>query len=84
LAQYRRGICFCIDLDPRWVVKLIKNWTEHLAAKQHCIDQAIAILGAGRDVKCMFGTPKLIENIAWHRGTRQPRQSGITAFLWRC
>ncbi len=25
LAQYRGGICFCIDLDPRWVIKLIKN-----------------------------------------------------------
>ncbi|MBY0327391.1 MAG: hypothetical protein K2Q30_10775, partial [Gemmataceae bacterium] len=24
LAQHRGGICFCIDLDPRWVVKLIK------------------------------------------------------------
>ena len=25
LAHYRGGICFCVDLDPRWVVKLIKN-----------------------------------------------------------
>ena len=24
LAQHRGGICFCIDLDPRWVIKLIK------------------------------------------------------------
>jgi phenylacetate-coenzyme A ligase PaaK-like adenylate-forming protein len=63
LAQYRGGICFCIDLDPRWVIKLIqKGWTEHLKAYQaHCIDQAITILGAGHDIKCMFGTPKLIE-----------------------
>ena len=63
LAQHRGGICFCIDLDPRWVIKLIKKgWMEHLEAyKQHCIDQAITILGAGHDVKCMFGTPKLIE-----------------------
>ena len=42
LAQHRGGICFCIDLDPRWVIKLIKKgWMEHLEAyKQHCIDQA--------------------------------------------
>jgi phenylacetate-coenzyme A ligase PaaK-like adenylate-forming protein len=33
LAQYRGGICFCIDLDPRWVIKLIKKgWMEHLEA----------------------------------------------------
>src|SRR4051794_6956260 len=66
LAQYRGGICFCIDLDPRWVIKLIKKgWMEHLEAyKQHCIDQAITILGAGHDIKCMFTTPKLLESLA--------------------
>ena len=63
LAQHRGGICFCIDLDPRWVIKLIKKgWSEHLEAyKQHCIDQAVTVLDAGHDVRCMFGTPKLIE-----------------------
>jgi len=65
LAQQRGGICFCIDLDPRWVVKLIKKgWMEHLEEyKKHCIDQAITVLTAGHDVKCMFGTPKLIESL---------------------
>ena len=63
LAHHRGGICFCVDLDPRWVIKLInKGWTEHLEAyKDHCIDQAKTILHAGHDVQCMFGTPKLIE-----------------------
>ena len=42
LAQHRGGICFMVDLDPRWVIKLIKKgWTEHLNAyKDHVIDQA--------------------------------------------
>ena len=63
LAQFRGGICFCVDLDPRWVVKLIrKGWMDHLKAYQdHCVDQAITVLGAGHDIQCMFGTPKLIE-----------------------
>ena len=49
LAQYRGGICFCVDLDPRWVIKLIKKgWSEHLQAyKDHVIDQAVTILKAG-------------------------------------
>jgi phenylacetate-coenzyme A ligase PaaK-like adenylate-forming protein len=66
LAQHRGGICFCIDLDPRWVIKLIKKgWMEHLEAyKQHCIDQAITTLGAGHDIRCMFTTPKLLEALA--------------------
>jgi hypothetical protein len=65
-CQYRGGICFCIDLDPRWVVKLIqKKWMDHLEAyKQHCIDQALTVLKAGHDIKCMFTTPKLLEALA--------------------
>lgn len=65
LCQYRGGICFCIDLDPRWVIKLIKKgWMEHLEEyKKHCIDQAITILTAGHDIKCMFATPKLLEGL---------------------
>jgi len=65
LAQYRDGICFCIDLDPRWVVKLIKKgWMEHLEEyKKHCIDQAVTVLTAGHDIKCMFATPKLLESL---------------------
>ena len=66
LAQHRGGICFCVDLDPRWVVKLIKKgWMEHLKAYQdHVIDQAVTVLSAGHDIKCMFATPKLLEALA--------------------
>jgi phenylacetate-coenzyme A ligase PaaK-like adenylate-forming protein len=65
LAQHRGGICFCVDLDPRWVIKLIKlGWNEHLEAyKKHVLDQAITILKAGHDVKCVFATPKLLEGL---------------------
>ncbi|TWU55742.1 phenylacetate--CoA ligase family protein [Rubripirellula reticaptiva] len=85
LAQYRDGICFCIDLDPRWVVKLIKKgWMEHLEEyKKHCIDQAITVLTAGHDVKCMFTTPKLLESLnegLEERGTSL-QEIGITGIF---
>src|SRR5690242_20606621 len=66
LCQHRGGICFCVDLDPRWVIKLIKKgWMDHLNAyKDHVIDQAVTILEAGHDIKCMFTTPKLLEALA--------------------
>jgi hypothetical protein len=66
LAQVRGGISFCVDLDPRWVIKLIKRraMDELERYKQHCIDQALTILSAGHDVKCMFTTPKLLEALA--------------------
>src|SRR6476661_1688758 len=85
LAQFRGGICFCIDLDPRWVIKLIKKgWTEHLQAyKDHVIDQAVTILQAGHDIRCMFTTPKLLESLALRlesMGT-SIRQMGITGIF---
>ena len=64
-AAYRGGIAFCLDLDPRWVIKLIKKgWTEHLEAyKSHVIDQAVTHrLGAGHDIQAIFATPKLLES----------------------
>lgn len=66
LAQHRGGICFCVDLDPRWVIKLIrKGWSEHLQAyKVHVIDQGITILQANHDIRCLFTTPKLLEALA--------------------
>ena len=85
LAQHRGGICFCVDLDPRWVIKLIqKGWMEHLEAyKPHCIDQAITILEAGHDIRCMFTTPKLLESLALaleKKGTTL-RKAGITGIF---
>jgi hypothetical protein len=85
LAQHRGGICFMVDLDPRWVIKLIqKGWSEHLQAyKDHVIDQAVTILGAGHDIRCMFTTPKLLEALAIKlesRGTTI-RQAGITGIF---
>ena len=85
LAQQRGGICFCIDLDPRWVVKLIKRgWMEHLEAyKQHCVDQALTILSAGHDIRCMFTTPKLLESLALalEKKGSSIRKSGITGIF---
>jgi phenylacetate-coenzyme A ligase PaaK-like adenylate-forming protein len=85
LAHYRGGICFCVDLDPRWVIKLIKKgWNEHLNAyKEHVIQQALTVLEAGHDVKCLFATPKLLEALALaleDRGTTI-REVGITGIF---
>ena len=85
LAQHRGGICFCVDLDPRWVIKLIrKGWMDHLKAYQaHVIDQAIAVLSAGHDIKCLFSTPKLIEALAnrLEEEGSSIRETGITGIF---
>jgi phenylacetate-coenzyme A ligase PaaK-like adenylate-forming protein len=63
LAQHRGGISFGVDLDPRWVIKLIKRGEieEANLYKNHCVDQALTILRANPNIKCMFTTPKLLE-----------------------
>jgi phenylacetate-coenzyme A ligase PaaK-like adenylate-forming protein len=85
LCQFRGGICFCIDLDPRWVVKLIKKgWMEHLEAyKEHCIEQALTVLEAGHDVKCMFATPKLLDAMcqALEKKGKTFKDTGITGIF---
>ena len=85
LSQYRGGICFCVDLDPRWVVKSIKKgWMEHAKAyMDHCIDQALTILSAGHDIRCMFTTPKLLEALAikLEEQGSSIRKAGITGIF---
>ena len=63
LAQFRGGICFMVDLDPRWVIKLIKMGELKLAElyKQHVIEQSLTLLRAHPNIQCLFTTPKLLE-----------------------
>ncbi len=63
LAQHRGGICFMLDLDPRWVIKLIRAGqpAQAEAYARHVIDQALTLLKAHDGIRCLFATPKLLE-----------------------
>ena len=79
LCQYRGGICFCVDLDPRWVIKLIQRGrTQELEMyKAHVIEQAITLLNAGHDIRCMFTTPKLLQALAEELEKRGTSVKGV-------
>jgi hypothetical protein len=64
LAQHRGGTAFHVDLDPRWVNKLIRRgaFGELELYKQHVTDQALTILKAHK-IQCVFTTPKLLESL---------------------
>jgi phenylacetate-coenzyme A ligase PaaK-like adenylate-forming protein len=52
-----------VDLDPRFVIKLIK-WGEMGMMeryKGHVIDQALTLIKAHPGIQCLFITPKLLE-----------------------
>ena len=78
LAQHRGGICFSVDLDPRWVIKLLKRGdaAEADRYKQHVIDQALTILKA-HDIQCMFTTPKLLEALCDRVNLRKAGITGV-------
>jgi hypothetical protein len=62
LANFRGSPCYFIDLDPRWVKKLIagKQFDQAKAYMEHVVDQAMMIL-KHRKVTALFTTPKLLE-----------------------
>jgi len=79
LAQHRGGICFCVDLDPRWFIKLIKMGEFEMAERyrQHVVDQGLTLLKAHPNIKCMFTTPKLLEAISEKISLKKAGISGI-------
>jgi len=65
LANHRGSSCYFIDLDPRWVKKLIKakQFDQAKAYMEHVVDQAMLII-RHRKVSALFTTPKLLEALA--------------------
>ena len=64
LANHRGGSCYFVDLDPRWVKKLIgrKELDQVERYQQHVMEQAVGII-KHRDIKCIFTTPRLLASI---------------------
>jgi hypothetical protein len=79
LAQHRGGICFMVDLDPRWVIKLIKRrqFEEAERYKQHVVEQALTLLRAHDNIRCLFTTPKLLEALAEKISLRKAGITGV-------
>ncbi len=79
LAQYRGGICFMVDLDPRWVIKLIKAGQMETMEryKQHVVEQGLTLLRAHDNIRCLFTTPKLLEALCEKVSLRRMGITGV-------
>jgi len=79
LAQVRGGISFCVDMDPRWVIRLIKKGQIDQVEdyKEHVIQQGLTLLRAHDDIGCMFTTPKLLEALCEKVSLRQVGIKGV-------
>lgn len=64
LAHVRGGSCYHVDLDPRWVKRLIadKDFETVKKYKRHCLEQGATLL-KNRNISCLFTTPLLLEGL---------------------
>jgi hypothetical protein len=76
LANFRGSPCYFVDLDPRWVKKVIaeKKADQARAYMEHVVDQAVTLL-KHRRISGLFTTPKLLEAMGekiglWEAGIR--------------
>lgn len=62
LAHYRGGACHHVDLDPRWVKRLIADKDAATVKKylNHVVEQGVTLL-KNRKISCLFTTPKILE-----------------------
>jgi hypothetical protein len=65
LANIRGGPCFHVDLDPRWVVRLVKAGDRQTstAYMEHLMEQSVTLL-RHRPIRCLYSTPRLLEALA--------------------
>ncbi len=78
LANFRGSSCYFVDLDPRWVKRLIGMGEMAMARKyqEHVIDQAATIM-RHRKITSMFTTPRLLENLAERMSLVQAGLKGV-------
>jgi phenylacetate-coenzyme A ligase PaaK-like adenylate-forming protein len=84
LANFRGSSCYFIDLDPRWVKKVLaaKQYEAARAYMDHVVEQAVTIL-KNRKIAGLFTTPKLLEALGekiqlWDAGIRGVFCGGTT------
>lgn len=65
LANFRGSPCYFVDLDPRWVKKVLAKGRGDIAREymEHVVDQALLLL-KNRRITALFTTPKLLEALA--------------------
>jgi phenylacetate-coenzyme A ligase PaaK-like adenylate-forming protein len=78
LANERGCSCYFVDLDPRWVKRLIatQQFDQARAYMDHVVEQALTIL-KHREVSALFTTPKLLEALAERRDLVQAGIKGV-------
>jgi hypothetical protein len=83
LAEHRRSLCFTIDLDPRWVKRLVATERPDLAAEyvEHLLDQAEQIV-ADQDIAVLFVTPPVLEALVARPALYERLATTVRGLIW--
>src|SRR5829696_1138661 len=83
LASLRRSLCFTVDMDPRWVRKVLQQGRDELAAEyvEHVLDQ-IELIVASQDIRVLFITPAMLEAVYARPSLYEPLAAQLEGLLW--
>ena len=82
-ARYRGGLAFAVDLDPRWVKKVIADGkgAEAAAYGEHLVDQ-LSFLLQTQDVGVLMITPPVLERLARRDDLVKLVNEKVSAINW--
>jgi len=83
MAARRDGLFFAVDMDPRWVKKLIGQGRRELADEylEHLLDQIQNIVDT-QDIRVLFITPPVLEAVCARPSLFDPLAERLEAILW--
>ncbi|MBS2962375.1 AMP-binding protein [Actinocrinis puniceicyclus] len=83
IAHRRGGLFFTVDMDPRWVKKLIAAGRGDVARDyvQHLVDQ-IELVVASQDIRVLFITPTVLEAVCERESLYAQLSERLGGLLW--
>jgi len=83
LATQRNGLFFTVDMDPRWVKKVLADGREDLAREyvEHVLDQIEAIVTTQR-ISVLFITPPMLEAVCARPVLHNILSEALEGLLW--
>ncbi|MEV0622635.1 phenazine biosynthesis protein [Nonomuraea sp. NPDC050404] len=83
IAARRNGLFFTVDMDPRWVKKVLADGRGDLADEyvEHVLDQMEAIV-ATQDIRVLFITPPMLEAACARPAIYEVLSERLEGLLW--
>jgi phenylacetate-coenzyme A ligase PaaK-like adenylate-forming protein len=83
MARSRGGVMFTIDMDPRWVKKLISSgqFDQVDAYVEHLVEQSSHVL-LGQDVGVLMSTPPMLERLARRDDLVDVINKNVRVIMW--